>query len=443
MDRSSLVAPLWAQIEALTPDDISFCILNPNSLLEPGSKLTSVLADPGSYNANVILALILLRRYARYRGSYDIRRASKLMLKSMSLIQEPGYAFFIFTLASRSLDLFEEGLELRHLDCAIDLLDQFISVQKHGNATYLMATIQLSCACLKYYLQVDDEQPLQSAVHTLQEGRQNSPQCQWISSFGEFRSLLIVSDVLRHRYEVFGQQRSVDLEGTASGVLSILDLFPIYENHHCTTYEALVVSIILGLAQTIDCDNWSDVLGALQQVVTISLPTKPLVDPLLNINHLPSESTLLILSQFINQCPTNPTNRAVCLIYMADILEHSGTSSQQITNADDQTARLFWDKQWMLACKHLQSAIHFLQTRTPLQSVALDLKHFRFQTKINDQSTRSNVQIHFRELIPVDTHICMFDFVAVPVTGLSDLEGNFSETGKQRTISSIFFDSIF
>ena len=430
MDRSSLVAQLWAQIEALTPDDMTFCIRNSNSLLEPGSKLTSVLADPGSYNANVILALILLRRYAISHSPHDIGRASKLMLKSMSLIQEPGYAFFIFTLASRSLDLFEEGMELGDLDRAIDLLDQFISVQKHGSSTYLMATIQLSCACLKYYLQIDNEQPLQSAVDTLEEGRQNSPQCQWISSFGEFRSLLIVGDVLRHRYEVFGQQRSVDLEGTASGVLSILDLFPIYESNHCTTYEALVVSIILGLAQTIDCDNWSDVLGALQQIVTISLPMKPLVDPLSNLSHLPSESTLLILSQFINQCPTTPTNRAVCLIYMADILEHSGTSSLQILDADDETARLLWGKQWMLACKHLQSAIHSLQTKIPLQSVTLDLKHFRFQTKVNDQPTRFNVRIHFRELNPVDTHICMFDFVPVPVTGLSDLEENFSETGK-------------
>lgn len=442
MNHPSLVVQLWMEIEALNLDDITFCIHNPSSLLEPGGKLTSVLADPSLYNTSVILALILLHRYDILHAPNDIARASNLMLQSSSLTctQEPGYAFFMFTLASRSLDLFEEGMGLRYLVQSIDLLKHFISVQKHGGAIYFMATIKLSCACLQYYIEINEEQILELALDALKEGKQNSPDCRWISSFGEFNSSLIVADVLRHRCEVFGQQDSVDLEGTVSSLLSILDLFPNHQSNHCTALGALVVSTILGLARTIDYDSWSDVLGALQHVVTISLPMTPLVDPLPNLIHLPSETTLSILSKSIDQCPITPTNRAVCLMYMADLLEHSGTSSQQILGDDDKATQSLWEEHWVLACKHLQGTIYCLQTRTPLTSVALNLKYFRFQTKVNHRPFPS--KLRFRQLRPADTHICMFDFIPVPVSGSGELEESFNETGKQ-VILFFFFNSMF
>lgn len=415
MDHSPLVVQLWTEIEALTPDDITFCIDNHSN---PGTKLTCVLADPRSYNTSVTLALVLLRRYRLWQTPPDIARASDLMLQSISPTQEPGYAFFMFTLASRCLDFFEENMGMSYLIRSIQLLKHFVSVQKHGSVIHSMAAIKLSCACLQYHLTINKEETLQPALDALKVGKQNSPKCRWISSFGEFNSLLIVADVLRHRYEIFGQQSSVVLQGTVSAVLSILDLFPERESHCCTALEALILSTILSLARTIDCDSWSDVLGALQRVVAISLPGKPFVDSLPNLSRLLSEATLSILSKFINQCPTTPTSRVVCLIYMADILEHSGTLSQPIVDVDDKATRSLWEKQWMLACKRLQSAIYCIQTGSPLQEVTLSLTQFHFQTKINHRPSLSNVLFH--QLQPANTHICMFDFVPIPV----------SETGK-------------
>ena len=431
IDHSTLVTQLWTEIEALSLDDVRFYIDNCSNLLEPDSKLTCVLVNPGSFNTSVILALILLHRYDIMHSPSDILRASKLMLQSISPTQEPGYDFFIFTLASRSLDLFEENMGLNYLGSSIELLEHFVSIRKHGSTVHFMAVVKLSCAYLQYYLKIDnDKQTLQLALNSLTEGKENFPECRWISSFGEFNSLFIVADVLRHRYEVFGRQSSVDLEGTASAVLSILDLLHTHQSNHCTVLEALVLCTMLSLARMIDCNNWSEVLEAIHCVTAISLPRQPMVG---SLSHLPSEATLSILSKFISQCPTTPTNRAICLIYMADILERAGTPSQKIVGADDKAARSLWEKQWIFACRHLQNAIYCLQTGISMPNPTLNLKQFHFQTKVNNRSTHSRTI--FRQLHPADTHICMFDFVPIPVG-----EGNVNDIGKQ--VFSFFFPPI-
>ncbi|KAF8960262.1 CHAT domain-containing protein [Flammula alnicola] len=347
----------------------------------------------------------------------DIVLSSFLIMKSVSLVREPEYAYFFFLLATHSLDLFERTTEIPHLDRAIDLLDHFYAVQERGTIPYLMAAVALSSACLQYSLKAEEVQARESALEVLEEARRNPHEVPWISSFGSTRTFFVVGEIIRHRYNVFGPDE--DFDKSVHAITSLLNVLPAPSaDRQYSALQIAVVSIILILSQTADFEHWLGSLDALSHVIhgeptSQSLLTEP---PPINSN-LELTDCLTVLFRAIDDCSVSSGDRVLCLVHMADTLESEDLSSDISQEIGEESKDMFsrWTTEWDAARLFLRNDLRYFETEATSSSGVQQHRFqlFRLEAEVVHRPALANVRFRGSDLVGV--HVCTFQFTVIPV----------------------------
>jgi len=340
------------------------------------------------------------------------------MLDSISLVDEPGYARFFFLLASRSLHLFEYTTELPHLGQAIELLERFAAVHEPGTATHFVAAMEHACACLQYSLKADVGEAFIDARKIMNEACQALPQSSWVSAFGDTRTKVILADLIRNRGDMCVVEE--DFKPTVHASLRLLDKLTPPLDRQYTALQVLVISAVLFLSQTAVSEEW---LGALNALDCVLLGQSDAIHPSMH-------KALPLLSDAINQCSGA---RAICLIYMADILDVE--ILEQAKALEDVNRQVAWTNEW-------ESAKQFLQHRTKAfegQMYSNDATStpifltFEIHGDILHRSSLSNVR--FRESPPVGgAHVCVFNLGMVPASECQEVLHNSSSLSSRSHI---------
>ena len=368
----------------------------PRSLLDPENGIPLFSANPESYNLKALYSILLLHRYSLQSFPSYISEASNIMLNSISLLDEPGYAYFFLLLANRCIDLFECTMELPHLDLGIELLERFSAVQEPGTDVHLMAAMEYACACLQYSLTANVGEALDDARKIVKEARRVSPVSSWISAFGDTRTKVILADLIRNRIEMFVPDEDfTPIVRATLQLLNTLSLSP----YLYTSLQVLVISVILFLSQSADSEN---LLGSLDALDCILLGRSDLSS---------MHESLLLLSNVISHCSMN---RTICLIFMADVLDSEVADPPRPLK--DTNVEVTWGNEWESAQMFLQHCITGSQqglhginaTSTPT------FLKFNIYGDVLYRSSPFIVKEH--EETPVGTHICVFKLRMVPAS---------------------------
>ena len=164
--------------------------------MHPENGIPLFSANPESYNLKALYSILLSHRYSLQSLPSYISDASNIMLNSISLLDEPGYTRF-FLLANFCTDLFERTLELPHLDLGIEFLEHFSAVQEPGTSDQLMAAMEHGCTCLQYSLAVNVGEALDDTREIVNETCRASLVSSWIPAFGDTRTKVIPTDLIR------------------------------------------------------------------------------------------------------------------------------------------------------------------------------------------------------------------------------------------------------
>lgn len=365
--------------------------------MEPENGISLFSANPESYNHKALYPILLLHRYSLQSFPSYISEASNIMLDSISLLDEPGYAHFFLLLANRCIDLFEHTMELPHLELGIELLERFSAVQEPGTCIHLMAAVEHACACLQYSLTANVGEALDDARKIINETFQASSASPWISAFGDTRTKTILADLIRNRTEMFVPAE--DFKRTVHASLLLLNSLSPSPDHFYTSLQILVISVILFLSQGVDSD---ELLGSLEALGCILRGQSDLSS---------MHKTLPLISNAINRCSGD---RTICLIYMADALDAEvADPPRPLKDANVQVA---WKNEWESAQVFLQHRITACQrghhgidaTSTPI------FLKFKIDGDVLHRSSLSTIKVD--EVTPVGTHICVFTLWMVPAS---------------------------
>ncbi|KIM42751.1 hypothetical protein M413DRAFT_444422 [Hebeloma cylindrosporum] len=389
---------IWEVVKSLSLFDTILYLSKSEALFEPENGILLFSASPESYDRKALYAILLLQRYSLQSFPNDISEASNIMLNTISLVDQPGYARFFHLLANRSIDLFEQTKALTYLQLGIELLERFSAVQDPGSIMYLMAAMEHACACLQYSLTGEVEEALEAARNIVNDACQVSLASPWISVFGDTRTKVILANIIRNRDEMLVPEE--DLEPTVNASLRLLNsLSPSPECLH-TAFQILVISAILFLSQSLESE---ELLVSIDSLGCILCGQQ---------SHLSSvhNNTLLLISNAIDSCSSD---RTICLIYMADVLDAEVPDPLRPLDINDQTA---WKTEWEAAQRFLQRRItasqqgrHGIDT-TP----TLNFLKFKIHGDVLHRSSLSKTKVH--EAAPVGTHICIFKLGMVPAS---------------------------
>ncbi|CAA7269202.1 unnamed protein product [Cyclocybe aegerita] len=402
----------WSEIKQLSLAEASRCLDDPDSFLALSNKLPS---KQSAYIKIVLEVALLIRRYSRQQRSSDIVRASNLVLQSVDLSNEPEHSFFFHLLATRSVELFERTTEIRFLNQAIDLLEQASAVDKDGSHCQMLTSIEFACACLQCYLSENHTPALEFALQIILGANESIFVGDWTSSFGKTRTMFIVADIIRIRYDDLGPKPD-DISRTVQVVASILNSINSPVDSQYTAFQILVITVLFILSQTLQPDNWFDTLFTLRSAV---IEDSPLTSPSTDANRA--------LSLALDHCILSTSAKALCLIHMADTFDRRGT----ITTArgdpcvDDYRA---WSEEWELGVSLLRSRTFSSTSSTPFRGEDHPFRSFQLFTLEAEVVHRPALAPSRlgRPKDPIGTHVCTFK--VSPIRGdrvsQNDLQGH-------------------
>ena len=389
-------------MKSLSLSDTILYLLRPTSIVEPENGIPLFSATPESYNLKALYSILLLHRYSLQSFPSYISEASNVMLNSISLLDEPGYAHFFLLLANRCIDLFECTMELPHLDLGIELLERFSAVQEPGKNMHLMAAMEHACACLQYSLTANVDEALDDARKIVNEACRASFASVWNSEFGDTRTKVILADLIRNRNEMFVPEE--DFMPIVLASLQILNnLSPSPDLY--TSLQVLVISVILFLSQSADSEGFLGSLDALDCILRGQSSFSSM------------HETLLLISNAINHCSIN---RTICLIFMADVLDSEVADPPK--SLKYRNVEMAWENEWEIAQKFLQHCITgsqqghhgFDATPTPI------FLNFKIHGDVLYRSSSLlNIKVH--EEIPVGKHICVFKLGMIPASDCQEV----------------------
>lgn len=385
----------------------------PRSLLEPDNGIPLFSANPELYDHKALYPILLLHQYSLQSFPSYISKASNIMLNSISLLDEPGYAHFFLLLANRCIDLFEHTMELPHLDLGIELLERFSAVQEPGTCVHLMASVEHACACLQYSLTANVGEALDDARKIMKEAFQASSASPWISAFGDTRTKMILADLIRNRHEMFVPEE--EFKRTVHASLLLLNSLSPSPDHLYTSLQILVLSAVLLLSQNVDSEEFLGSLDALDCILRGQSDLSSM------------HKTLPLISNAINRCSVD---RTICLIYMADVLD--AEVSYPPRPLKDANVEVAWKNEWESAQKFLQHRITAYQqghhgidaTSTPI------FLKFKIDGDVLPRSSLPNIKVD--EVTPVGTHICVFTLWMVPASDWQEVPREFSSPSPLR-----------
>ena len=389
-------------MKSLSPFDTIQYVLRPKSLLEPENGIPLFSANPESYNLKALYPILLLHQYTLQGFPSHISEASNIMLNSISLLDEPGYAPFFLLLANRCIDLFERTMELPHLDLGIELLERFSAVQEPGTNMHLMAAMEHACACLQYSLTANVGEALDDARKIVNEARQSPSASPWASALGDTRTKVILADLIRNRHEMFVPEE--EFTPTVHASLQLLNRLSPSSDLLYTSLQVLVISVILFLSQSADSE---DLLGSLDALDCILHGQSDLSS---------MQETLLLILNAINHCSAN---RTICLIFMADVLDSEVADPPRPLK--DTNVQVAWENEWESAQKFLQHCItgsHQGHHGSDATSTPIFLK-FKIHEDVLHRSSLLNIKVD--EETPVGTHICVFKLRMVPASDCQEV----------------------
>ena len=398
---ASFSTKIWAAVKSLSHSATSLYLLRRTSILDPENGIPLFSANPESYNLDALYSIVLLHRYSLQRSPRYVSEASNIMLNSISLLDEPGYARFFLLLANRCIDLFELTLELPNLDLGIELLERFSTVQEPGTNVHLMAAMEHACACLQYSITANVGEALDEARKIVNEACQVPSASPWISAFGDTRTKVILADLIRNLIEMFVLED--DFTPIIHASLQLLNSLPPSPDLY-TSLQVLVISVILFLSQNAASEK---LLGSLDALDCILRGQSDLSS---------MHETLHIISNAINHCSAD---RTICLIFMADVLDPEVADPPWPLK--DMNVQVAWENEWESAQKFLQHRITKSQqghhgidaTSTPI------FLQFKIYGDILYRSSLFNVEDYGET--PVGTHICAFKMKMVPVSDCQEV----------------------
>ena len=351
-----------------------------------------------SYDPRVLEALILLHRFSILRRPNDIHQAALLLSASVSLAEQPNFAYFFSLCATHVIQLFEQTTNLVYLDRAIDLLDPIVSIKESGSHEKLLAVVGLACACLQYSLAVDEKQALKSALDFIQDCRSDPLSSQWTSSFGDIKTFIVIANAASRRDSL--SYPPEDLSPSVSAITSVLGAIPSKMDRQYTALQLLILSMIFGLAETTDSHSWLSSLDTLKEVLSCGRAVGS--DP-------------AVLFRTLDQCTLHASSLPLCIVHMADELERgvsessSESETQDCDGEVDDATRSLWAEEWEAARSYMRLLIQ------GDASVGYNFRPFRILAHVAQRETAS--RIRFRSSDPVGTHECIFEMVVTAVGG--------------------------
>ena len=398
---ASFSTKIWTAVKSLSLFDTIQYLLRPRSLLEHENGIPLFSANPESYSLKALYPILLLHRYSLQSLPSYISEASNMMLNSISLPDEPGYARFFLLLANRCIDLFERTMELPHLELGIELLERFSAVQEPGTNLHLMAAMEHACACLQYSLTANISEALDDARKIVNEASRASSASPWISGFGDTRTKVILADLIRNRNEMcVPEEDFIPIVHASLQLLNSLSSSPdLY-----TSLQVLVISVILFLSLSADSEELQKSLDVLDCILRGQSDLSSM------------HKTLLLISNAINHCSID---RTICLIFMADVLDSEVADPPSPWK--DTKVQVVWKIEWESAQKFLQHRItgshqeHHSIDATP---TPIFLK-FKIYGDVLYRSSPLKIKVY--EETPVGTHICVFKLRMVPASGSEEV----------------------
>jgi len=350
-------------------------------------------------NRNGFKSMLFLRHYDLRRTPEDIDQGSTLFLDSVFLLQEPGYAFTCFCLASHSRDLYEETTEILYLERSIQLMQRWLEAEEHGSVAHLAVAATTSSSFMHCYIRENAEGALEEAIELFKATRQKAEDAGWVSSFGMERTLFIVGETLCHRYAKGGSDD--DLTKSIHLLLDILNLFTPQTSFCFTTLDIIVLSVISNLARTVEFSEiWFKCLSGLHDIVRLYISGES------NGTDLPD-----LLFETIDACLSAPTSRAVCILHIADLFHSGGKCDElpydQFCSDDDEVNNAsLWVDSWEDDRRGLREAISngYIYPHTVFSFKA---------TLVHRPKTVGRILFQVRN--PVKVHKCSFEFEVFPL----------------------------
>ena len=220
MDHRRFIAQIQAIVKEYSYETLSAYIEDIGLAIQ--NDIAPLCPDVRWINRNGFKSLLLLRHYDLQRAPEDIGQGSILIFDSVSLLQEPGYAFTYFCLASHSRDLYEETTEILYLERSIQLMQRWLEAEQQESVAYLAVAATTSSSFMHYYIREDAEGALEEGIELFKATRQKAEKSGWVSSFGMERTLFIVGETLCHRYAKGGSDD--DLNKSVHLLLDILKI---------------------------------------------------------------------------------------------------------------------------------------------------------------------------------------------------------------------------
>ncbi|KAJ3505773.1 hypothetical protein NLJ89_g7243 [Agrocybe chaxingu] len=306
-----------------------------------------------------------------------------------------------------SIDLFREPetTYVYYLNLAIDLLKPSLAVDDTRSHHHILASVSLASAYLQHHLSEKHAPALESALEIYRSVHRNSSILHWTSNFGDTRTIFIIVDVLRIRYDDLGP-RSEDLFRGVKAVKSILNSVPPPSDFKYTAFQVLVVSVIFILSQILEQDKWFEALSLLHEVLIEGSSSSTSLSAAHNT-----------LSVALDHCVTSSNTKALCVIHLADTLDRRGDVAALDRNTSD--TQHGWDQEWQLALSFLRNKI----------DSSAQLTNGVIEDNRNDLFGLFTLQAYRRAPGPftwkptVGLHKCAFVVVPTPVNAM-----NMSET---------------
>ncbi|CAA7264414.1 unnamed protein product [Cyclocybe aegerita] len=311
-----------------------------------------------------------------------------MILDSIDLSREPGYSFFFHLSATGSVEIFEETTNLHYLNLAIDLLELTLAVDDAGSHHHILTSVSLASAYLQHYLLEKHAPALESALEIFHGAHQSPSILQWTSNFGDTRSIFIIVDVLRLRYDDLGP-RSEDLLRGVKAVKSILNSVLPPSDFKYTAFQVLVVSVIFILSQALSRDKWFEALSLLQEALIEGSSSRT-----------SSPDAHDALSAALDCCIPSSSAKTLCILHLADTLDRRGDFPALDRNTYD--VQRGWDEEWESALSFLRSKINYSSPSTAVVTNSFQI----FELQAESAYRREPGRLNWKP--PIGSHKCTF-----------------------------------